>query len=281
MSPLVRKPVGNNAFSPSIVLRHTVGRRRQIAWRVMTAQRPRREQALVGAAWGVHILTASGAVLAVLALLSVLAGQQKAALGWLVACQLIDGLDGPLARWLNVKERAARIDGVTLDLVVDYLPYVLIPAVYLHLFQLLPSRWSLMGVAAVLFSSLYCFARTDMKATDNAFVGFPALWNAVLFVMIGLGTGPFTNLAMVVVFSLLTFTDVRFAHPVRVRLWRPVTLAAVSALLAAVGVLIVLLPDRPLWLRWVLVVSVAEYLLVSAVLTWRAWRTGPNRLNSP
>jgi phosphatidylcholine synthase len=40
---------------------------------------------------------------------------------------LIDGIDGPIARKLNVKEVLPNWSGVMLDNVIDYVTYVLIP----------------------------------------------------------------------------------------------------------------------------------------------------------
>src|SRR5690348_8303683 len=84
------------------------------------------------AAWAVHVLTASGAVLAFLAFLAVEEGYPRLALLWLGAALIVDGVDGPLARWTGVKQRTPGIDGATLDLVVDYLTYVFVPAILIY-----------------------------------------------------------------------------------------------------------------------------------------------------
>ena len=49
-------------------------------------------------AFAVHVLTASGAITGLLALQSVIDGNIRAALLWLIACQILDGIDGPIAR---------------------------------------------------------------------------------------------------------------------------------------------------------------------------------------
>ena len=82
---------------------------------------PRPSPPAVLAAWSVHALTASGAVFAVLALLAIERLDWSMAMWWLGAALAVDGVDGSLARWAKVKQRAPRIDGATLDLVVDYL----------------------------------------------------------------------------------------------------------------------------------------------------------------
>src|SRR4051812_26669913 len=131
------------------------------------------------AAWSVHAFTASGVVLAMLALLAVERGAWTAALAWLGVALIVDGVDGSFARAARVKERAGRIDGDALDLIIDYLSYVFVPALFIWRAGLVPADLGLWLVAAILASALYCFARRDMKTADNYFRGFPALWNVV------------------------------------------------------------------------------------------------------
>jgi phosphatidylcholine synthase len=171
--------------------------------------------------WAIHAFTASGAVLAFLAFLAVEGGQFRLALWWLAAALVVDGVDGPLARWAGVKERTPEIDGATLDLVVDYLTYVFVPAVLLYRAGLLPPDLALAGVTAILLSSLYTFARTDMKTADNFFRGFPAVWNVVVFYLFVFHPDPMVSAAVVVLFAVLTFAPIHFIHPVRVTSYRP------------------------------------------------------------
>jgi phosphatidylcholine synthase len=171
--------------------------------------------------WAIHALTASGAVLAFLAFLAVEGGQFRLALWWLAAALVVDGVDGPLARWAGVKERTPAIDGATLDLVVDYLTYVFVPAMLLYRAGLLPADWALAGVTAILLSSLYTFARTDMKTADNFFRGFPAVWNVVVFYLFVFRPDPVASAGVIALFAVLTFAPIHFIHPVRVTSFRP------------------------------------------------------------
>jgi phosphatidylcholine synthase len=180
-------------------------------------------------AWAVHTLTASGAVLAFLAFLAI--GQQhwRLALLWLGAALIVDGVDGSLARWAGVKERAPGIDGATLDLIVDYLTYVFVPAILIYRAGLVPASYAPVAIAAILLSSLYTFARTDMKTADRFFRGFPALWNVIAFYLFMLQPGQGTGAVIVGVFAVLTFAPVAFVHPFRVRSYQP-WLAVATAL---------------------------------------------------
>ncbi|HEV7823363.1 MAG TPA: CDP-alcohol phosphatidyltransferase family protein [Mycobacteriales bacterium] len=223
-------------------------------------------------AWGVHLLTASGVVVGLLALLATVEGQPREALAWLVVALVIDGLDGPLARALGTRTHAPRLDGVILDLVVDYIPYVVVPALFLVQFDMLPAPVAVLGAATVMFTSLYCFARADMKARDQYFVGFPATWNLVVFVLFLLHTPQWLNAAVIVVLGVLTFTDVKFVHPVRVREFRAVTLPVTVVWLGAMVYLIVLYPDAPRWAQGVVVAGVAYQVFLTLRRTIRDLR---------
>lgn len=204
---------------------------------------------LVAAAWAIHALTASGALLSFLALLAVEQGRWRLTLLWLGAALVVDGIDGPLARWAGVKWRLPGIDGATLDLVVDYLTYVFVPAILLYRTGLVAAHWDLAAVAAILLSSLYTFARTDMKTEDNFFRGFPAVWNVVVFYLFVLRPEPVTSAVVVAVFAVLTFAPIHFVHPLRVRRYQP-WLAIFTALwgLASFALLWPGAPWRGVWL---------------------------------
>lgn len=168
------------------------------------------------AAWAVHLLTASGAVLAFLALLAVMQGRWGLALFWLVAALAVDGVDGTLARRFHVKTRAARIDGDTLDLVIDYLSYVFVPTALIVRAGLVPVVLAPGLAALILVSALYNFARRDLKTEDNYFRGFPALWNVVAFYLLLTRPDPAWAAGIVAAFAALTFAPIHFVHPFRV-----------------------------------------------------------------
>lgn len=201
-----------------------------------------RAKATAGSAWAVHTLTASGAVLAFLAFLAVERGAFRLALVWLAVALVVDGIDGPLARRIGVRERLPEIDGSILDLVVDYLTYVFVPAVLIYRAGLLPDGWALAGAAAILLSSLYTFARSDMKTPDNFFRGFPAVWNVVAFYLFVLRPGAAASAGTIAAFAVLTFAPIHFIHPVRVTSYRP----WLSVLMPMWGLSCVAL----LWPRW-------------------------------
>ena len=193
-------------------------------------------------AWAVHVFTASGAVLAFLAFMAVERGQWRLSLLWLGAALVVDGIDGSLARKAEVKRWAPVIDGSTLDLVVDYLTYVFVPAILVWRAGLLPDAWAAVGVAAMLLSSLYTFARTDMKTEDNFFRGFPAVWNVVVFYLFVLHPAPLVSAIMIGVFAVLTFAPIHFIHPVRVKRFQP-WLGIVTAVWSVSSLALLLWPN--------------------------------------
>ena len=190
-------------------------------------------------AWLVHAFTAGGAVLALLALLAIEQQRWTAALMWLAIALAVDGIDGSLARQARVKDHVSRIDGDALDLVIDYLNYVFVPALFLWHAKLLPAGLALPLVAAILVSSLYIFARTDMKTDDGYFRGFPALWNLVAVYLFVLQPAPAVSAAVVAALVLLTFAPIHFVHPFRVRDYGRLLPVVALAWAAVTGALLV------------------------------------------
>ena len=191
-------------------------------------------------AWSVHLFTATGAVLAVLALAAVEAGRWHQALAWLFVALVVDGVDGSMARAARTKELAARVSGDTLDLVIDYLTYVFVPAMFLWRAELVPPSLGLPLAGLIVLSSLYVFARADMKTEDGYFRGFPALWNIVALYLFVTQPGPVIGAAVVVALAATTFAPVHFVHPFRVRdygVWLPQL-----AVLWAISTVVLLVP---------------------------------------
>lgn len=162
-----------------------------------------------------HLLTASGAVLALLALDAVVRGAFREALAWLLVALAVDGIDGTLARWLRVSEIAPRIDGAALDLVVDYLTYVLVPTLILWRGNILPDALALPLCALIMVTSLYTFVRRDMKTDDGYFRGFPALWNIVAAYLVLIPVPAAAACGIVLALIGLTFAPVYVVHPFR------------------------------------------------------------------
>jgi phosphatidylcholine synthase len=186
---------------------------------------PHRDSALTrGSAFAVHVLTASGAALALLALLAATREAWPLMFMLLGGALIVDAVDGPLARRLKVAERLPRWTGEVLDLVVDFVTYVFIPAYAVAAAGLMPEPWSVLaGIVIAVTGALY-FADRNMKTVDNYFRGFPAVWNLIAFYLLLLRPTPLIAGTIVALFAVLTFVPVRFVHPLRVRRLRPVTI---------------------------------------------------------
>lgn len=187
------------------------------------------------AAFSVHILTAMGAGIALIALLEAVREHWAAMFGWLGAALVIDAIDGPIARRLDVVRVQPNWSGEVLDLVVDFLTYVFVPAFAITASGLLlPVAAPILGAGIVVSSALY-FADRRMKTDDNHFRGFPALWNAAAFYLFLLHWPPALSSLAVAILIVLTFVPFNVLHPIRVlRLrWLTLSLMAVWAVLAA------------------------------------------------
>ena len=191
------------------------------------------------AAFSVHIFTALGAGVALVAMLEAVREHWAAMFGWLGIALIIDGLDGPLARRLDVVRLQPDWSGEVLDLVVDFLTYVFVPAYAItasHL--LLPVIGPLLGAGIVVTSALY-FADKRMKTDDNHFRGFPALWNAAAFYLFLLQPSPLIASLCIAALIVLTFVPFHVIHPIRTMRLRPLTLTLI-AIWAALSVVVVI-----------------------------------------
>jgi phosphatidylcholine synthase len=189
-----------------------------------------------GAAFSVHIFTAFGAGIALLALLEAVREHWAAMFAWLGIALVIDALDGPIARRLNVVRVLPNWSGDTLDLVVDFVTYVFVPAYAITASGLLlPLAAPLLGIGVVVSGALY-FADRRMKTADNYFRGFPALWNVAAFYLFLLHLSPMLSSLGVAILIVLTFVPFNTVHPVRVVRLRELTLS----LIAIWGVLVII-----------------------------------------
>ena len=188
-------------------------------------------------AFAVHVFTATGAALAFLALILATGGHWAMMFFTLGVALIVDGLDGPLARAFKVTDELPRWSGETLDIVVDFVTYVFVPAYAIAASGMLPQAVTLIaGIAICITGALY-FADRAMKTDDNYFRGFPVVWNLAAFYLYVLEPPPWLAAAAVAVLVMLTFAPIKFLHPLRVQRFRAFNIAlliawAVLALLA-------------------------------------------------
>jgi phosphatidylcholine synthase len=206
----------------------------------MDSDTPRKPANSIRYAMGfaVHVFTACGAACALLALIAAVNGQWAVMFVWLGIALCIDAIDGTLARRLQVANLLPRWSGDVLDLVVDILNYVFVPAYALAASGLLPQSIAVaLGVLIVVTGAIY-FADRRMKTSDYYFRGFPALWNVAAFYFFILRPEPWAGAAAIIALAALTFVPFHFVHPVRIVHLRGITMVALAAwaLLAIVAV---------------------------------------------
>lgn len=175
--------------------------------------------------FAVHILTASGAVCGLVALHHTVNHEWKQVFLWLGLAAIIDAVDGPLARKVQVELFLPRFNGARLDLVVDYFNYCVVPAFIVWESGLAGEGVGLLAGAAILLSSLFHFADSNSKTKDGFFVGFPALWNVVCLYFFVFDLGSALVLPTILALAAATFIPIKWVHPVRVKRWRRLTMA--------------------------------------------------------
>lgn len=148
---------------------------------------------------------------------------------WLVVALIVDGIDGPLARLTNVKKNAPIYDGVLMDLIIDFLTYVFIPAYALFESGKLPGWTGWVAIIVITYASAMYFADTRMKTKDFSFSGFPACWNMVILVIFSLDPNFWVSLTTVCLLAVTMFLRLKFVHPIRTRRWRRITIPVALA----------------------------------------------------
>jgi phosphatidylcholine synthase len=216
-------------------------------------------------ALAVHLFTATGAVFAMLAMLAAVDGEWDLMFLWLVVAFAVDGIDGPLARKYEVKKYAGEFDGVLLDLIIDYLTYVFIPAFALFKSGLLPGWTGWFAIIVITFASAMYFADTRMKTKDNSFSGFPGCWNMLVLVLFALSPNFWVILILVSVLAVGMFFPLKFIHPVRTERWRVISLPMALAwtFFAGWAAWVEFHPES--WAHWGLIVTSVYLLLVGIV----------------
>ena len=211
---------------PQLEFRRALGRNLQA--RLARAVKRKKVTWPQARAFSVHLFTASGSFLAFVSLVAASEERWTAMFWWLGLALLVDGIDGPIARKLEVKEILPTWSGDLLDNIIDYMTYVLIPAFALYQRGFMGERLSFLSAAIIVISSAIYYADTGMKTKENFFKGFPVVWNMVVFTLYVIEPGQWVSFAVVVIAGILTFVPVNFIHPVRVVRLRPINLSMTS-----------------------------------------------------
>ena len=230
------------------------------------------------AGYVIHVMTASGAVAGLLALQAIFDSRWHAALLWLIACQVLDGLDGPIARRFDVTIHAPLIDGHILDLVVDYVTCVLVPVALLARLELLPTHYETLVAGAIILSSALWFARTDLETEDHWFNGFPAVWNLVVPTFLIFGSSSTVVIVVSLILCATQLTNIKIPHLVRVVEFRRITLPLTVIYLADLTILSWQYSDmtgsHPNTFEKYILLGFPLY--IAGLSIWRTWFKKPN-----
>lgn len=222
----------------------------------------------------VHLYTASGVLLAFLAVVEVCASgpDPRTVFLLLALAVLVDATDGPLARRWEVKRWLPAIQGRTIDDIVDYLTYTFVPLLLVWRMGWVPEP-ALLWIGPALVASLFGFANTGIKdEAGGFFLGFPSYWNVVAFYagLFAVLYGPTVNAAILLVLALATLLPLRFVYPnLAPPPWRGPVILGALLWLAAMLAMLPRYPRVPAWAVWLSLLYPAFYFGLSVRLASR------------
>lgn len=226
------------------------------------------------AAYAVHLFTASGLLAGFMGLLAAVDGDYRAAMFWMLATLVIDGIDGTFARMANVKEVLPGIDGKTIDYVIDFFTYAILPAYLFYVAVDMPYWPRLICCFAMLLSAAIYYGMEGMVSADgNHFVGFPVLWNMVVFVIIFVvpGLGTVSLVGLILLLSVLHFVPILVPYPSRGGRWWLVTIFVVVVFVGSAVACVWFYPQVPLWASGLNLAATGYLTLVTVLDTWQHW----------
>ena len=171
-----------------------------------------------------HFLTGFGALAGFFALISVINNSQSTAFLWLGLAFLIDSIDGTLARKFNVKKNFPNIDGKMLDSIIDFFNYVIVPAITIYWFKLVPDNLLIFIPSILILVSIYSYVNLNVMTSDHYYNGFPAIWNVVVLYFYIFGTSQITNLVILIFLLILKFSPLKCIHPLRVKKFKSLSI---------------------------------------------------------
>ena len=233
-------------------------------------------------AWLVHLFTTLGIVAAMLSLRDILVGRPDYAMAWLMLTLLIDGVDGPIARALEVERRVPLIDGFLLDLIIDFVTCVIVPAAFMYQFEVVPqNNFGIAVLCVLVFTGAIWFARKDMMTDDNWFRGFPAAWNIVGPVMFLLDTRTWVGALITLALSALCLSNLPYPHIARSKFMQKWTIVGSSLWIGGVSLGTILYPHRYTFISVMIYLGSAYFLLLAVFKIWYDRKHGTGKARPP
>ncbi len=220
-------------------------------------------------AWSVHLFTASGLVAGFMAILAINDLAWRGAMLWLVVALVIDGIDGTFARIFRVQEVLPDMNGKTMDYIIDFATYAIIPAYFFHQAGLVEEAYNLPCTILILLVSALYYSKEGMVSEDYYFIGFPVMWNVVVFYLFFVFDLPsIANILAIVFFAILHFVPIKFVYPSRGKHFRRLTISVTTILILDFAVILWYHPEKYFWLSLIAIVAAIYYGVLAIYDTW-------------
>lgn len=220
-------------------------------------------------AWSVHVLTASGLLAGFMAILAIQVHDWQEAMFWLIVALIVDGIDGTFARLFRTKEILPFMDGKTMDYVIDFATYAIIPAYMFYEAALVPEGWNLPLTFLILLVSVLYYGKEGMVSEDNYFIGFPVMWNMVMYYYLFVTEyEPMTYVVLTIIFAILHFVPVKFVYPSQNHYFRIPTIINTVIFILSLSLLVFYYPEKPLWLVISAYATAGYYAIMGIYDTW-------------
>jgi len=220
-------------------------------------------------AWAVHLFTASGLIAGFMALVAMQEQDVRTAMLWLILAFIIDGIDGSFARICRVQEVLPNMDGKTIDYVVDFANFAIIPAYIFYQSDLVFDDWRLPLTSIILLVSAIYYGKTGMVSDDKYFIGFPVLWNMVVYFLIFVfDFSSHINGALILFFAVAHFVPLKYIYPSQAQRWRMASSIIAALFFVLMCVTVYLFPARNFWLTVLSVIGLAYFATLTALEQW-------------
>jgi len=219
--------------------------------------------------WSVHLFTASGLLAGFMALLAMQDHDVRQAMLWLILAFIIDGVDGTFARMFRVSEVLPHMDGKTIDYVVDFFNFAIVPAYIFYQSDLVVPEMKLVLTAVILLVSALYYGKTGMVSEDNHFIGFPVLWNIVIYYLIFVFAWPdWLNACTIVFFAIAHFVPLKYIYPSQAQRWQLASSVIAALFFILMCVTVYFYPEKNIWFS---VLSVAAWIYFAALTFLEQW----------
>ncbi len=200
-------------------------------------------------AWSVHALTSSGVIAAFFSIICIHEHNWRMSMIWLLVAFFIDGIDGFFARLFRVKEVLPDFEGKNIDYVIDFATYAIIPAFFIYECGILGEEFRLPAVVSMLMVSAYYYGKSSMVSEDMYFIGFPVLWNLVVFYLFFVYSwSPLVNFISIIILSILHIIPLKYIYPSRTPRFRILNVTAALIEVSVIGLIVYLYPEKNNWL---------------------------------